>query len=117
MKRIRTIAAVLLLALATQAQLGAHEVFRFVGTIIKWDPKTQSIDVRTREEWDGKVGEYTRHIVLRPECRVMKLSAEVKRSELKAGLFVVVDAAGVDITDLEGTEVEIKVIPPAKKKK
>lgn len=103
--------------MSTNTQLQAHEVFRFVGVVIKWDAKKQAIDVATREEWDGKVGDYTRHIVLRPDCRVMRLSAEVKRSELKAGLLVVVDAAGVDINDLEGTEIEIRPLPPAKGKK
>ena len=119
MTRYRVAAVVLMLALAGgAAPLGAHDVFRFVGTVIKWDPKKQAIDIRTIEEWDGKVGQYTRHLVLRAECRVMRWSSEVKRSELKAGLLVVVDAAGVDITDLEAVEIEIRVpVPPAKKEK
>jgi hypothetical protein len=48
---------------------------------------------------------------------VRRLSQEVKRSELKVGQYVVVDAAGVDINDLEATEIEIKPLPPPKKKK
>ena len=67
--------------------------------------------------WDGKTGDYPRHLVLREECRIMRLSQQVKRSELKAGLYVVVDAAGVDITDLEATEIEIKPLPSPKKGK
>ena len=58
------LAAVLVLAMAAGAPLGAHDVFRFVGTVISWDAKRQAIDVRTRETWDGRTDTYTRHIVL-----------------------------------------------------
>ena len=112
--------ACLLLALAGGAELRAvprHEVFRFVGVITRWDAKKQAIDMSSRETWDGKTANYNRHLVLREDCRVMRLSEQVKRSELKAGLYVVVDAAGVDITDLEATEIEIKPLPPPPAKK
>ncbi len=116
MTRSRLAAAVLMLTLAG-APLRAHDVFHFVGYVLSWDAKRNAVDVLTQEEWDGKMGEYTRHIVLRPDCRVMRLSKEVKRSELKPGVGVIVEAAGVDITDLEGVEIEISYVPPAKKKK
>jgi hypothetical protein len=117
MTRLKFIMSVLMALLGSVAPLRAHEVFRFVGFITRWDPKKQTIDMQTREVWDGKTGDYMRHLVLREECRVMRLSQEVKRSELKVGQYVVVDAAGVDINDLEATEIEIKPLPPPKKKK
>ena len=117
MTRVRLAAAVLMLVLVGTSSIGAHDVFRFVGTVIRWDAKRQGLEIRTTETWDGKTAEYTRWIVLEPDCRVMRLSQEVKRSELKPGLFVIVDAVGYDITDLQGTEVEIKPVPPAPKKK
>ena len=117
MSRLRLAVAVMALAMASGASLRAHEVFRFVGFITKWDSKKQAFDMLSREVWDGKTGDYPRHLVLREECRIMRLSQQVKRSELKAGLYVVVDAAGVDITDLEATEIEIKPLPSPKKGK
>ena len=117
MSRWRLMVAIVALAMASSSSLRAHEVFRFVGWVTKWDAKRAAIDILSREEWDGKVGDYNRHLVLRPDCRVMRLVQQVKRSELKAGLYVVVDAAGVDITDLEATEIEIKPLPPPAKKK
>jgi hypothetical protein len=125
MLRSRFVIAALLLVLLGGAQARAHEVFRFVGVITKVNLKgtSPSFDMRSKEEWEGKIGEYNRHLVLREECRVMYRSEDVKRSVLKVGQYVVVDAAGVDITDLEATEIDIKIFapapapPPAKKKK
>jgi len=115
MLRTRFVITALMLVLLGGAQARAHEVFRFVGVITKVNLKgsSPSFDMRSKEEWEGKMGEYNRHLVLREECRVMYRSEEVKRSVLKVGQYVVVDAAGVDITDLEATEIEIKILDPS----
>ena len=117
MRRLVLILTIATMALASGAPLRAHDVFRFVGLITKWDPKKEWIEMRTREVWDGRAGQYTRQMHLRTDCKVMRLSQEVKRSELKVGLYVVVDASGDEITNVEATEIEIVPLPPPAKKK
>jgi hypothetical protein len=110
---VRTVlpGALLVLALAGATPVRAHEVFRFVGTVIKWDPKKEALDILSREKWGGKAGEYKRHLVLRDDCKVWRDKKPVSRAQLKPGLFVVVDAVGVDINDLEATDIDIKPKP------
>lgn len=43
----------------------------------------------------------------------MRDEKEIPRSELKPGVYVVVDAVGVDINDLEATNIALKP-PPSK---
>jgi hypothetical protein len=113
----RTAALALLLALAGGSSLGAHEQFRFVGYITRYDAKRQTLDMRSRETWDGKVGEYDRRIFLRPDTKVLRMFQEVPQSELKAGLYVVVDASGDRIDNVDAIEIDIKTpSAPARKK-
>jgi hypothetical protein len=118
MRRLVLALMIAAVTLASGAPLRAHEQFRFVGYVTQWDLKKHWLELRTREVWNGRSGEYTRQMYLRPECKVIRLTQEVKRSELKVGLYVVVDASGDEITNVEATEIEIKTLPaPAKKKK
>ena len=114
---MRTLLAVCLLCLlAAITPLRAHDEYRFVGTIVKVDVKRTFIEMRSREESDGKVGEYLRHISLTLDSRVMRGIKEVKRTELKAGQYVVVDALGVELTELTAVEIDIKAETAPNKK-
>ena len=102
------LASSMLCVLVVITPLHAHDQYRFVGTIVKVDAKRTFIEMRSREELDGKVGEYLRHISLTLDSRVMRGIKEVKRTELKVGQYVVVDALGVELTELSAVEIDIK---------
>ncbi len=88
----------------------AHDVYRFVGTVVKWDDKENVLDMQ-----DDEIGERVLHVVLRDECKVVWSAVEVPRSTLKAGIRVIVDAVGIDLDDIEGVEVEIHMPHPSPK--
>ena len=71
--------------------------------------------MQSREEWDGKEGDYLRHISLTLDSHVMRGVKEVKRAELRVGQYVVVDAMGVDLKELDAVEIDIKADSPNKK--
>ena len=50
------------------------------------------------------------HIVLRDNAVIAHDKKRVPRTELKAGLSVVVHAVGIDLDEIEGTD--IKIVPP-----
>jgi len=112
MDRVRCLAALGFFLFAGARGLSTHEVFRFVGTVTKWDPKTHAVDMLSREQYQDKTGDYPRHLVLRDDCKVIRDDKEISRSELKPGVYVVVDAVGVDINDLEATNIALKPPPP-----
>src|SRR3954470_10592319 len=109
------LAVSLLCLLVMSAPTHAHDQYRFVGTITKVDAKRTFIEMRSREEWDGKVGEYLRHISLTLDSRVTRGIKEVNRTELKVGQFVVVDALGVELAALDAVEIDIKADAPPNK--
>jgi hypothetical protein len=118
MRQLVLLALLCAIALSSSASLRAHEQFRFVGYITRWDPKNQTMNIRSRETWDGKVGEYDRFLYIRPDTKITRMFKDVPQSELKVGLYVVVDASGDRIDNVDATEIEIKDLPaPAKKKK
>ena len=88
--------------LFTGTPTAAHDVFQFVGPIVKWDAEKSTLDITTLET-ETKV----LHIVLREETPVTRSGSKVARSELRPGRYVRVDAVGVDLDDLEGTEIQI----------
>jgi hypothetical protein len=116
-RHVRTVLVLLALAVAAGSSLRAHEQFRFVGHITRWDAKNQILYMSSRETWDGKVGDYNRRLFVREDTKVMRMFQEVPRSELKPGLYVVVDASGDRIDNVDATEIDIKTpAAPAKKK-
>ena len=117
MVKRRIAIVMLLLALATGSSLRAHEQFRFVGYITRWDAKHEVLEMTSRETWDGKVGDYLRRMTLRPDTKITRMFQDVPRSELKRGLYIVVDASGDRIDNVDAVEIEIKTPAPAKKKK
>ena len=103
--RIRTRLAlwlVLLLAAAAPAAGPPHDVYQFVGTVVKWDAGKNTLDIKTPE-----TGDKVLHIVLREDATVTRSGTKVPRSELKPGLHVIIDAVGIDLDDIEGTDVQI----------
>jgi hypothetical protein len=99
------VAAVVAASTFVAPPVHAHEVYRFVGTVVKWVPAKNTLDIRTPD-----TGPKVLHIVLRDSASVMRDKKKVARSALKPGLSVVVDAVGVDLDDIEG--VDIKIVPP-----
>jgi hypothetical protein len=82
--------------------VAAHDVYQFVGPVVKWDAEKNILDITTLE-----TGSKVLHIVLRDDTPVTRSGTKVSRSELKTGQYVRVDAVGVDLDDIEGTEVQI----------
>ena len=99
--RIISVLCVIALVVAT-VPASAHDVFRFVGPIVKWDAAKNTLDITTPE-----TGKKVLHIVLRDDAPVTLSGRKVPRSELKPGRHVIVDAVGVDLDDIEGTEIQI----------
>jgi hypothetical protein len=102
------IPALIALSAFVASSVDAHEVYRFVGTVVKWVPAKNTLDITTAD-----TGAKVLHIVLRDSATVMRDKKKVARSELKPGLSVVVDAVGVDLDDIEG--VDIKIVPTPRK--
>ena len=100
-RRIVGVLCVIALVVAT-VPASAHDVYRFVGPIMKWDAAKNTLDMTTPE-----TGKKVLHIVLRDDAPVTLSGRKVPRSELKPGRHVIVDAVGVDLDDIEGTEIQI----------
>ena len=97
---------VLLIALATG--VSAHDEFRFVGTLTKMDATRGRLTMRIVENRK----EETIEIALTPKTEITRDKKRVARSELKEGVYLVVDALGDDYDSLEA--VEIRIVPPPK---
>ena len=94
--RLCLTAAVLLVLVATPGV--AHEKFKIVGTVVKIH--AEQIDVKAV---DGA----TYEIDFLDSVPVTRNFKKVARSELKAGVKVIVNALGHDMFDLEAVEVQL----------
>jgi len=94
--------ALLVLAVLAIGSASAHEPYRIIGTIEKFDTKTLLLHVKT-----AKSG--TLEILFDAKTKVTKDKKKVPVSALKKGLSVVVDGLGDSIFDLEA--VEVKIVP------
>jgi len=101
------ISAVVLLLALTSATF-AHDEFRFIGTVTKIDTARGRVTMKVIENKK----EETIEIALTPKTEITRDKKRVARSELKAGLYLVVDALGDDYDSLEA--VEIRIVPPPK---
>ena len=81
----------------------AHEEMRVIGTIAA--QKGKVIEVKTK---DGK----TAHITLDDQTGITRDKAAIPASELKTGVYVVIDGLGDDISDLSA--IQIRIVPPPK---
>ena len=97
-----------LLLVALSPAIAAHDEFRFVGTLTKMDAARGRFTMKVVENKK----EETIEIALTPKTEIMRDKKRVARSELKAGLYLVVDALGDDYDSLEA--VEIRIVPPPK---
>ena len=99
-------AVVLLFALTSG--IFAHDEFRFTGTLTKMDAARGRVTMKVVENKK----EETIEIALTPKTEITRDKKRVARSELKAGLYLVVDALGDDYDSLEA--IEIRIVPPPK---
>lgn len=100
MRRILIIAVGMGLVLGA-APLSAHDEFRIIGTVAKYQDST--LQVKTRE---GK----TIPVKLDRQTLITRDKKKVPPAELKAGLSVVVDAYGD--TEEDSLALEIRIVPP-----
>ena len=96
------------LSLALTSATFAHDEFRFIGTVTKMDAARGRVTMKVVENKK----EETIEIALTPKTEITRDKKRVARSELKAGLYLVVDALGDDYDNLEA--VEIRIVPPPK---
>jgi hypothetical protein len=99
----------LLLALTLFAlpstRLLAHDELRFVGTIDSIDTAKGRISVKYKENGRDEIVEVT----LTAKTEVTRDKQPIARSELRPGVFVVVDALGCDD---EYEAVAVRIVPP-----
>lgn len=96
----RSLALVAMLALLC-APILAHDEFRIIGTVAKYQDTT--LQVKNR---DGKVIS----VRLDRQTLITRDKKKVPPAELKAGLTVVVDAYGD--TEEDSLALEIRIVPP-----
>jgi hypothetical protein len=101
--------AALLIAVLTfgAARAGAHETYRYVGTIAKLDPKGTWLTVK----WTVKGKVQTVEVAIVSSTSVTKNGIGMARSVLKPGLSVVVLAEEDDDTGIFGAT-DIMLVPP-----
>ena len=103
------VAFVVLAAGLGVAPASAHDEFRFVGTVVRVETGRNRFSMKFREEDKTEV---TVQIAFTPKTEVTRDKKNVARSELKAGMSVVVDALGDDYDNLEA--VTIRIVPAIK---
>ena len=114
MERMRTslvcvLAATALLFVVGVSPARAHDEFRFVGTLVNVEAAKNRVSVKFKE--NGK--DETVHVKLTGQTLITRDKKKISKSDLKAGLSVVVDALGDDYETLEA--LEIRIVPaPAK---
>ena len=106
------VGAALIAVLSWAAPALAHDEFRFVGTVVKWDAAKRKLDMKTREtQADGKVVEVRVVMSVPVDVEVMRAFKQAPLSDLKPGVFIVVDAAGVD-KEIDALKIEVVVPQP-----
>ena len=109
----RFIAALTLgVALLGAPSVTAHERFRFVGTVDKVDTKAKLLTVKLTPSADKSLPPDV-DIGLTPKTRVERDGKPVAVSQLKPGLYVVVDAMGDAVFDTDA--VTVRIVPAPKK--
>lgn len=100
MRQRLTVVLVLMAVMFAAAQALAHEHFRVIGTITKFEKS--EIDVKNKE---GK----TTSILVDKQTKITRDKKKVPMSALKVGQSVVVDAYGDDEFDL--LALDIRIVP------
>ena len=109
MTRLLMAVTALVLVSLGAASLDAHERFRFIGTIVKMNTGTKLLIMKTGQKDHPPQLE----IGITPKTRIERDGRKVAIGELKAGRYVVVDALGDDLFDVEA--VLVKIVPPPAK--
>ncbi|MEO8078800.1 MAG: hypothetical protein ABI818_20930 [Acidobacteriota bacterium] len=103
----RTFAAVTLTCLiGATTPTRAHDMFRFVGTVVKMDVAKKSLRMKFVENKKELVVD----IAVTERTPIERDGKKASRSDLKPGLNVVVDALGDDYESLVAEK--IKIVPP-----
>ena len=100
MRQVQIIAVVAMLALGS-VPASAHDEFRIIGTVARYENST--LQVKNRE---GK----TLSVRLDKQTVITRDKKKVTPTELKTGLSVVVDAYGD--TEEDSLALEIRIVPP-----
>jgi hypothetical protein len=87
------------------APLQAHDELRFVGTVQKMDAATKKIAIKYKEAGKDEVVEVT----LTAKTEISRDRKAIAMSELRPGVYVVVDALGCE-DEYEG--VTVRIVPP-----
>jgi hypothetical protein len=98
-------ALLLLLGAVGAAPLDAHDELRFVGTVVKMDGASKRLAVTYKEAGQDEVVEVT----LTAKTEITRDRKAIPASELRPGVFVVVDALGCE-DEYEG--VAVRIVPP-----
>ena len=102
----RLVLAVIVAMMAGGLSASAHNEYRIIGTIAK--VSATMLDVKQTR--DGKMIS----IKMDGETEVLRDKKTIARSELAAGLNVVVDACGDSLKDLVANEIRIVAVPARK---
>jgi hypothetical protein len=100
----RTLAIFALLLALAVAPIHAHDELRFVGTVTKFDAKSNVLTVKYKE--NGK--DESVDIDLTAKTEVTRDKKPLPRAQLRPGAYVVVDALGCE-DDYEA--VAIRIVP------
>jgi hypothetical protein len=104
-RRLILLMAMLAACVGVATTSRAHEKFRIIGTVAKVDAK----DLEIKQTKDGKII----GMDMTPGTVVMRDGKKVAAAQLKVGLYVVADAFGDSLEELEA--LEVKIVPaPAK---
>jgi hypothetical protein len=98
-----TRALLLALLFLGAARLFAHDEFRFIGTVARMEGAQLQVKTGDGDTIPMKVNSST-------YIHRDKDEAKLPVTELKAGISVVVDALGDDLTDL--LALEVRIVPP-----
>ena len=91
---------------AGSVALHAHDQFRFVGTVVRFDAAKNVLTFKTRE--DKK--DLTLKVQFTDKTTLERDGKPAPKSALKAGVSVVVDAWGDDYDEMDA--LAIKIVPP-----
>jgi hypothetical protein len=113
---IRIVGAVAVTLVLAASSVAAHDEFRIVGSIVATDARARVLTVRMIPQPgdDADVVERNVRIALPTWVTTERDGKPIALADLKAGLYVVVDATGHDYTDLEA--VKVRIVPPPPRK-
>jgi hypothetical protein len=107
-RRVATALVIMCVLVLFGSRAAAHDEFRFVGSIVKMDAAKGLVSVKYKE-YGGK--EEVVDVKIVATTKITRDGKAVPKSELRAGVYVVVDALGCED---EYDAVAVKIVPPPK---